>query len=174
MGQLNPIHLPMTPINQGRVVYFLVIFLAAILGFLLSGLSVGSWVPYVLLGMLCLSLGLLFTLLFVKNAGTTTSWPALIAMGVVLTLLFTGIFQRAKGATVPDEAQAVVEALQTYQEKNERYPKALDQLPLGDIPARLSYEPGAEGHSFVLRYRPEEGPLHTYRSEAQNWKQAEE
>lgn len=160
----------MPHINPNRAAFFLVLIIALFLGLALSNFTAADWVPYVLLGMGCLSIGLLLTLLFVKKAGITFSWPALLALGVVATLMFTALFKQVFADPVPPEAKAMVEALEDYHGTHNIYPKSLSDLSLEEkIPTGLQYQTRSNGEVFDLLYKPADGTSHRYRSSTERW-----
>ena len=156
-------------IDPNRAAFFLILLVALFLGLALSNFSPAIWVPYVLLGLGTLSLGLLLTLLVVKKAGISFSWPALLALGVVATLMFTALFKQLFADPVPERAQAVVEALHTYQTDHNQYPEDLKTLPLESVPNALQYKIRQEGQAFDLLYQPAQGTAYRYRSDTENW-----
>ncbi len=159
----------MPSVNTNRLLYFLVLLTAVVLGFVLSGFQAGSWVPYVMIGIGSLSLGLLLTLLFVRNAGITVSWPALIAMGVVVTLMSTALFKRLRAEPVPTAVEAVVTSLQEHQQAQGTFPSNLDPIEMTDFPGAVKYVRRQQGEAFTLRYIPDQGSVQTYRSDVGEW-----
>jgi len=149
--------------------YFLVLFIAIVLGFVLSGFQASSWVPYAMIGIGSLSLGLLLTLLFVRNAGITVSWPALLAMGVVVTLMSTALFKRLRAEPVPSAVEAVVSSLREHQQAQGKFPPDLDSIEMTDFPGAVQYIRRQQGDAFTLRYVPAQGTVQTYRSDVGEW-----
>lgn len=159
----------MKSIDMSRAVYFLVLIVAVVLGFLLANTHAANWVPYVMIGLGALSIGLLLTLLFVKNAGISFSWPALLAMGLVVTLMSTALFKRLFQAPIPDAVQAVVERLEDHRVEQGDYPTNLEAVEPPTIDAALRYVQRQQGDEFTLQYIPEEASTQTYRSEQRSW-----
>ena len=155
--------------NTSRILYFLVLFTAIVLGFVLSGVQGSGWIPYVLIGLGSLSLGLLLTLLFVKNAGITVSWPALIALGLVVTLMSTALFNRLKATPVPEDVAAVVSEVESYHDLHGAYPEGLESIEMADFAGAVEYDQRQQGDAFTLRYTPEKGSIQTYRSDVGEW-----
>lgn len=159
----------MSSVDVSRALYFLVLITAIVLGFMLSGFQASSWIPYVVIGLGSLSLGLLLTLLFVKNAGITVSWPALIALGLVVTLMSTALFKRLRAEPVPPTVEAVVTSLQAYQQAQGEFPSDLDPIEMSNFPGAVEYVQRQQGEAFTLRYVPDEGTVQTYRSDGGGW-----